>query len=87
MSRHALLSRLGEHFVPSVPPSPHRHYVSPDRSLSPHSPPQSPESLLPPRLLQLGDIELAGHALKQYAKATGNKIFRNSSRIIKTRVW
>ncbi|KAL4712807.1 hypothetical protein ACJJTC_011877 [Scirpophaga incertulas] len=77
MSRHVLLSRLAEQFHPSSPPPAHR-YPSPERSVSPHSlqsshsPPLSPESFTPHRLdlLQLGDIEIAGRALKQYARAT-----------------
>ncbi|CAG9784326.1 unnamed protein product [Diatraea saccharalis] len=77
MSRHVLLSRLAEQFKPSSPPPAHR-FPSPERSVSPHSPPsehsppQSPDSLAQHRLdlLQLGDIEVAGRALKQYARAT-----------------
>ncbi|CAH2234949.1 zinc finger protein 271-like [Pararge aegeria] len=76
MSRHVLLSRLAEHFQAT---SPHgQRFPSPERSISPHtptsprSPPQSPDSLAQQRLdlLQLGDIEIAGRALKQYARAT-----------------
>ncbi|RVE45180.1 hypothetical protein evm_010203 [Chilo suppressalis] len=77
MSRHVLLSRLAEQFGPSSPPPAHR-FPSPDRSVSPHSPPSehspphSPDSLSHHRLdlLQLGDIEIAGRTLKQYACAT-----------------
>ncbi|KAL0894875.1 hypothetical protein ABMA27_013388 [Loxostege sticticalis] len=77
MSRHVLLSRLAEQFKPSSPPPAHR-FPSPERSVSPHtptsprSPPHSPDSLAQHRfdLLQLGDIEIAGRALKQYARAT-----------------
>ncbi|XP_013188812.1 zinc finger protein Gfi-1b [Amyelois transitella] len=72
MSRHVLLSRLAEQFQASSPPPAHR-FPSPDRSVSPNSPspkspPHSPDSLARHRLdmLQLGDIELAGRALKQY---------------------
>lgn len=81
MSRHVLMSRLGEQFA-GAPSSPSRvlRYPSPERSLSPRctqSPPRSPDSLMPrPRLdlFQFGDMELAGHALKQYAQATGKLI-------------
>ncbi|KAI8428013.1 hypothetical protein MSG28_002311 [Choristoneura fumiferana] len=72
MSRHVLLSRLAEQFQLSSPPPAHR-YPSPERSLSPPSPasPRSPPpSPLPQHLLQFGDIEIAGRALKQYARAT-----------------
>ncbi|XP_045767443.1 zinc finger protein 271-like [Maniola jurtina] len=76
MSRHVLLSRLAEHFQAASPPG--QRFPSPERSVSPHtptsprSPPQSPDSLAHQRLdlLQLGDIEIAGRALKQYARAT-----------------
>lgn len=78
MSRHVLLSRLAEQFWPSSPPPAHR-YPSPERSVSPHtpssthSPPRSPDLLAQQRIDQLhfGDIEIAGSALKQYARATG----------------
>ncbi|XP_063618205.1 endothelial zinc finger protein induced by tumor necrosis factor alpha-like [Cydia splendana] len=73
MSRHVLLSRLAEQFQLSSPPPAHR-FPSPERSVSPQSPssPQSPPQspTLPHNLLQLGDIEIAGRALKQYARAT-----------------
>ncbi|XP_068621519.1 zinc finger protein sens-like [Battus philenor] len=81
MSRHVLLSRLAEQFQSSSTPSAQR-FPSPHRTPSPHSPksPQSlprtpshsPDSLTHHRLdlLQLGDIEIAGRALKQYARAT-----------------
>ncbi|KAJ2953710.1 hypothetical protein O0L34_g1330 [Tuta absoluta] len=77
MSRHVLLSRLAEQFQASSPPPAHR-FPSPERSVSPHSPgsprspPHSPDSLAQHRLdlLRLGDIEIAGRALKQYARAT-----------------
>ncbi|XP_038207971.1 zinc finger protein with KRAB and SCAN domains 1-like [Zerene cesonia] len=76
MSRHVLLSRLAEQFQASSPPA--QRFPSPERSVSPHSPtstkspPHSPDSLSHNRLdmLQLGDIEIAGRALKQYARAT-----------------
>ncbi|CAG9566779.1 unnamed protein product [Danaus chrysippus] len=76
MSRHVLLSRLAEHFQTSSLPG--QRFPSPERSVSPHtptsprSPPQSPDCLSQPRLdlLHLGDIEVAGRALKQYARAT-----------------
>ncbi|CAH4005672.1 zinc finger protein 572-like [Pieris brassicae] len=75
MSRNVLLSRLAEQFQASSPPG--QRFPSPDRSVSPHSPtskspPLSPDSLSHNRLdmLQIGDIEIAGRALKQYARAT-----------------
>lgn len=79
MSRHVLLSRLAEQFQPSSPPPPAHRFPSPEGSISPgtppspHSPPRSPDSLSHHRLdlLQLGEIEIAGRALKQYARATG----------------
>ncbi|CAH0700520.1 unnamed protein product [Spodoptera exigua] len=78
MSRHVLLSRLAEQFQPSSPPPPAHRFPSPEGSISPRtppsprSPPRSPDSLSHHRLdlLQLGDIEIAGRALKQYARAT-----------------
>ncbi|CAG4998646.1 unnamed protein product [Parnassius apollo] len=77
MSRHVLLSRLAEQFQSSSPPQTQR-FPSPNRSPSPHSPastrspPHTPDSIPHHRLdlLQLGDIEIAGRALKQYARAT-----------------
>ncbi|XP_049870042.1 zinc finger protein with KRAB and SCAN domains 1-like [Pectinophora gossypiella] len=79
MSRHVLLSRLAEQFQPSHPPPAHS-YPSPERSISPHSPHSAPSPRSSPHspdlahhrldLLQLGDIEIAGRALKQYARAT-----------------
>ncbi|CAK1603019.1 unnamed protein product [Parnassius mnemosyne] len=77
MSRHVLLSRLAEQFQSSSPP-PTQRFPSPNRSPSPHSPastrspPHTPDSIPHHRLdlLQLGDIEIAGRALKQYARAT-----------------
>ncbi|XP_013168172.1 PREDICTED: zinc finger protein 24-like isoform X1 [Papilio xuthus] len=77
MSRHVLLSRLAEQFQSTSPP-PAQRFSSPTRSpsphspVSPHSPPHSPDSISHHRLdlLQLGDIEIAGRALKQYARAT-----------------
>ncbi|XP_072936768.1 uncharacterized protein [Epargyreus clarus] len=75
MSRHVLLSRLAEQFQPASPPSAQR-FPSPERSVSPHSPtsqhspPHSPDTPHRLDLLQLGDIEIAGRALKQYARAT-----------------
>ncbi|XP_045458767.1 zinc finger and SCAN domain-containing protein 32-like [Melitaea cinxia] len=76
MSRHVLLSRLAEHFQAASPPG--QRFPSPERSVSPrsptsgNSPPHSPDSFSQKRLdvLQLGDIEIAGRALKQYARAT-----------------
>ncbi|CAK1550013.1 unnamed protein product [Leptosia nina] len=76
MSRHVLLSRLAEQFQVASPPS--QRFPSPERSVSPQSPastkspPLSPDSLSHNRLdmLRLGDIEIAGRALKQYARAT-----------------
>ncbi|VVD01734.1 unnamed protein product [Leptidea sinapis] len=76
MSRHVLLSRLAEQFEASSPQA--QRFPSPERSVSPHSPtstrtpPHSPDLLTQRRLdlLQLGDIEIAGRALKQYARAT-----------------
>ncbi|XP_041968681.1 zinc finger protein with KRAB and SCAN domains 1-like [Aricia agestis] len=67
MSRHVLLSRLAEQFQGQRFPSPERS-VSPRSPASPHSPPHSPDNRLD--LLQLGDIEIAGQALKHYARAT-----------------
>ncbi|KAF9415934.1 hypothetical protein HW555_006566 [Spodoptera exigua] len=80
MSRHVLLSRLAEQFQPSSPPPPAHRFPSPEGSISPRtppsprSPPRSPDSLSHHRLdlLQLGDIEIAGRALKQYARATAS---------------
>ncbi|CAH2066964.1 unnamed protein product, partial [Iphiclides podalirius] len=77
MSRHVLLSRLAEQFQSSSPP-PVQRFPSPNRSpspaspASPRSPPPTPDSISHSRLdlLQLGDIEIAGRALKQYARAT-----------------
>lgn len=76
MSRHVLLSRLAEHFQDA---SPGQRFPSPERSVSPRSPvsasspPHSPDSVTQQRLdmIPLGDIEIAGRALKQYARATG----------------
>lgn len=80
MSRHVLLSRLAEHFQAASPPG--QRFPSPERSVSPrsptsgNSPPHSPDSFSQKRLdvLQLGDIEIAGRALKQYARATGKSL-------------
>lgn len=78
MSRHVLLSRLAEQFEGSSPaPQAHRFpspegSVSPRSPPSPHSPPKSPDSISHHRLDLLGDIEIAGRALKQYARATGS---------------
>ncbi|XP_004930986.1 zinc finger protein 134 [Bombyx mori] len=77
MSRHVLLSRLAEQFWPSAPVPGHR-FPSPERSVSPtsisspHSPPRTPDSPLEHHLetAPLGDFELAGRALKHYARAT-----------------
>lgn len=80
MSRHVLLSRLAEHFQAASPPA--QRFPSPERSVSPRSPASassplhSPDSVTQQRLdmIQLGDIEIAGRALKQYARATGKLI-------------
>ncbi|KAG7311501.1 hypothetical protein JYU34_002544 [Plutella xylostella] len=66
MSRHMLLPRLAE-FPPAPPPA--YRYPSPARSESPPASPRSPPRS-PADLLHLGDLEIAGRALKQYARAT-----------------